>query len=124
MQVPGSTALPSDLEITRSSFFPSIGWVGNVEVFGTDKTEGVTFLCNVPGDFGYSQTVVAFRSRVAITSMSALWKASEIVCERLDNWILMYRPGTEINATGLSSFVDDCRGLLLYFESTVKTTVL
>jgi hypothetical protein len=108
MRVSGDGALPSDLEIARSSFFPSEGWVGNVDVFEIDGIGAATFLCHVPGDFGYSQTVVAFRSPVAVTGMSALWKACEIVCERLGDWIVMYRPRTEVSPRTLSSFIDDC----------------
>jgi hypothetical protein len=59
MRVSGGGALPPDLEIAHSSFFPSAGWVGKVEVFEFDGIGAAAFLCHVPGDFGYSQTVVA-----------------------------------------------------------------
>src|SRR5260370_27455013 len=59
----------------------------------------------------FPYTTLFRSSPVAVTGMSALWKASEIVCERLEDWVVMYRPRTEVSPKALSSFVDDCRGL-------------
>jgi hypothetical protein len=117
MQTPTNVKLPSDLPISRASFFVWGSEISRVTARSVDEVPEWTFLCSVPGDFGYRQTVIAFRTPVPLKSLSTLWAASELSCERLDDYLLVYRPRTEISSKALPTFVEDCRGLLRYLQS-------
>jgi hypothetical protein len=117
MHPPTSVKLPADLPINRASFFRWGAEISRVTAGSVDEVQEWTFLCSVPGDFGYWQTVVAFRTSVPLRRLSTLWRASELSCERLGNYLLVYRPRTEISSKALPSFVEDCRGLLRYLQS-------
>lgn len=109
--------LPSNLPISRASFFVWGSEISQVTAGSADDVPEWTFLCSVPGDFGFWQTVVAFRTPVALRRLSSLWTASELSCERLSDYLLVYRPRTEISPKALPAFVEDCRGLLRYLQS-------
>jgi hypothetical protein len=117
METPANAKLPSDLPINRASFFAWGSEISRVTVGSVEDVPEWTFLCSIPGDFGYWQTVVAFRTPVALKSLSSLWTASELSCERLDDYLLVYRPRTELSSKALPAFVEDCRGLLRYLLS-------
>jgi hypothetical protein len=117
MQQVTPAELPLDLEISRASFFAAGSEVSRVTAGPSDQVQEWTFLCHVPGDFGYWQTVVAFKTPVPLRKLSTLWRASELACERLGNYLLVYRPRTEISPKAIQSFVEDCRALLGYLES-------
>src|ERR1700733_6281462 len=109
--------LPADLPINRASFFAWGSEISRVTAGSEDEVQEWTFCCSVPGDFGYWQTVVAFRTSVPLWRLSTLWRASELSCERLGNYLIVYRPRTEISFKALPSFVGDSRGLLRYLQS-------
>jgi hypothetical protein len=117
MQMRMNVELPPDLEISRASFCAAGSEISRVIAGSLDQVQEWTFLCHVPGDFGYWQTVVAFKTPVPLRRLSTLWRASELSCERLGNYLLVYRPRTEISPKAIPSFVEDCRGLLRYLES-------
>jgi hypothetical protein len=117
MQTPARVNLPSDLPISRASFFVWGSEISRVTAGSVDDVPEWTFLCSVPGDFGYWQTVVAFRTSVQLRSLSTLWTASGLSCERLDDYLLVYRHRTEISSKALPTFVEDCRRLVRYLRS-------
>jgi hypothetical protein len=117
MQQPMNVEFPPDLEIRRASFFAAGSEISGVIAGPLDGVQEWIFLCHVPGDFGYWQTVVAFKTPVPLRRLSTLWRASELSCERLGNYLLVYRPRMEISPKAIASFLEDCRGLLRYLES-------
>jgi hypothetical protein len=117
MQPPTQAELPLDLVISRASFFATGSEVSRVTAGLSDQIQEWTFLCHVPRDFGYWQTVVAFKTPVPLRELSTLWRAAELACERLGNYLLVYRPRTEISSKVIQLFVEDCRGLLGYLKS-------
>lgn len=112
------SGLPSDLPIASAPFYAITDQVSNVSVGTFDNRETVIFDFHANhGDVGYKQSIVAVKSQCSIPTMTTIWKASEIQCLRLGEWIIMYRQRVEVPVRKAKEFVDECSELMRYIES-------
>jgi hypothetical protein len=112
-----TNSLPIGLQISKASFY-RLGDDRSKVVAGEDRgCLTAVFDFNLQGESGY-QTIVAMKSSAVITDkLPFLWRASEIKCERLGDWIILFREKEEIATSAVPEFVEACRGLVGYFES-------
>lgn len=115
--------LPETLDVSRSSFWQSGDWCSNVILGIFEGVETVVFDFEHRDDFGFTQTVVAMKSNVTISTLPALLHSSEIRAERVGDWIVMFRPKEEIELKELPALLADCRVLLRCFEDKQRDSV-
>jgi hypothetical protein len=114
-----ATALPLDLDITKASFFAPWDSVSNVLSGNFENRQMAVFDFHANhGDVGYKQTTAAVVSDSSIEPMSHLWKAAEIQCETIGNWIIMYRSREQLSVKAIPEFLTACRQLVDYLESS------
>lgn len=115
---PAGHTLPQDLNLGSASFFAPSDGVSNVLVgsFENRQTAVFDFHAN-HGDMGYTQTVVAMTSKAHSAKRSALWEASEIRCEKIGDWIILYREREEVPVKAMPEFLTWCSQLVQHLEA-------
>jgi hypothetical protein len=109
--------VPEALSLSKAPFWNPWDMATNV-IAGTFKgveTAAFYFHAN-HGEVGYKQTTVAMKSSAPVAELSSLWQSSGIHAEKIGEWIVMFRPKETLTSAQLTSFLDDCRNLLQYFE--------
>ena len=109
--------VPETLNLSKASFWDSWDVPTNVIEGGFKGLQTAVFYFHANhGEVGYKQTTVAMKSGAPIVDLSTLWRSSGIHVERIDEWVVMFRPKEEIAPAQIPSFLDDCWNLLRYLE--------
>lgn len=115
---PAGHTLPQDLNLGSASFFAPSDGVSNVLVGNFENRQAAVFDFHAyHGDVGYTQTVVAMTSQAQSVKRSALWQASEIRCEKIGDWIILYREREEVPVKAIPEFLTWCSQLVQDLES-------
>jgi hypothetical protein len=109
--------LPPSLDIKSATFFTPFDTVSNVLSGPYQNREVVVFDFHANhGDVGYKQTTVAIKSQASVESTSTLWRSSEIECQKIGEWIVMYRERKELPVAQIPEFLGTCKQLVEHFE--------
>ena len=110
--------LPTDLPISNATFYTPADIVSNILLGNREGRETVAFDFHANhGDVSYIQTTVAVRSFAPVGHTSTIWNISEIECESVGPWIILYRKREQIPIKSFPDFLRACSLLVEHLES-------